>query len=133
LASQRGAEIQRLHLKRIEEIGVTACDKSCPPSDDILGVATPDEGVAAGTVDCAVVLNMPLIRESARERKVAPGDMTAVVLVHEQEHCLRVPDDRETSAVASELRLARKLHNRRMVEFVNAAMKRLDASGYWKH
>jgi hypothetical protein len=58
--------------------------------------------------------------------------MTAVVLVHEQEHCLRVPDDRETPAVASEMRLARKLHNPRMVELVKAAMNRLDASGHWK-
>jgi hypothetical protein len=132
LATQRESEIQRLHLKQIEEIGVTACDKSCPPSDDILGFATPDEGVVAGTVDCAVVLNMPLIQQSAREWKVAPGDMTAVVLVHEQEHCLRVPDDRETPAVASEMRLARKLHNPRMVELVKAAMNRLDASGHWK-
>jgi hypothetical protein len=132
LASQRGPEIQRLHLKRIEQIGVTACDKSCPPSDDILGTATPDEGAAPGTVDCAVVLNMPLIQQSAREWELRAGEVTALVLVHEQEHCLRVPDDRETPAVAAELRLARKLHDARLVAYVKAAAKRLDASGYWK-
>jgi hypothetical protein len=132
LASQRSHEIQRLHLKQIEEIGVTACDKSCPPSDDILGVVTPDEGVAAGTVDCAVVLKIPLIQESAREWKVAPGDMTrgrAGPRAGALPASARRP---RTPAVASELRLARKLHNPRMVEFVKAAMKRLDASGYWK-
>ncbi len=132
LASQRGPEIERLHLKRIEEIGVIACDKSCPPSDDILGTATPDEGVTPGTVDCAVVLNMPLIQESAGEWEVRAGDVTALVLVHEQEHCLRVPDDRETPAVAAESRLAHTLHDPRLVAFVKAAAKRLDPSGYWK-
>jgi hypothetical protein len=132
LATQRAPEIKRLHLKQIEEIGVTACDNSCPPSDDILGTALPDEGLVPGTVDCAVVLNMPLIQKSAREWKAPVGDMTALVLVHEQEHCLRVPDDRETPAVAAELRLARKLRNPRLVAFVQAAMTRLDASGYWK-
>jgi len=132
LAAQRAPEVKRLHLKQIEEIGVTACDNSFPPSDDILGTSLPDEGVVRGTVDCAVVLNMPLIQRSAREWKVPAVDMTALVLVHEQEHCLRVPDDRETPAVAAELRLARKLRSPRLVAFVKAAMKRLDASGYWK-
>jgi hypothetical protein len=132
LATQRDPEIQRLHLKQLEAIGVTACDNSCPPSDDILGTATPDEGMAPGTVDCAVVLNMPLIQRSARDWKAPASEMTALVLVHEQEHCLRTPDGRETPAVAAELRLARKLRNPRLVEFVKAAMKRLDASGYWK-
>lgn len=132
LATQRRSEVQRQHLKQIEEIGVTACDASCPPSDDILGTATPDEGLAPGTVDCAVVLNMPLIQQSAREWKAPVDAMTALVLVHEQEHCLRMPDDRETPAVAAELRLAQKLRSSRLVAFVKAAMARLDASGYWK-
>lgn len=132
LATQRAPEVKRLHLKQIEEIGVTACDNSCPPSDDILGTSFPDEGVVRGAVDCAVVLNMPLIQRAAREWKAPAADMTALVLVHEQEHCLHVPDDRETPAVAAELRLARKLRSPRLVAFVNATMKRLDASGHWK-
>src|SRR6266516_4501488 len=97
LATQRGPEIQRLHLKQLEEIGVTACDTSCPPSADILGISMPDQGVNPATVDCAVVLNMPLIQQQAREWSAPGGDVTALVLVHEQEHCLRLPeDDRET-------------------------------------
>lgn len=133
LASQRAAEVKRLHLKRIEEIGVTACDSSCPPSDDILGTSLPDDGVAPGTVDCAVVLNMPLIRRSAKEWRTDAANMTALVLVHEQEHCLRLPDDeRETPAVAAELRLARKLRDQHLIASVKAAMARLDHSGYWK-
>lgn len=58
--------------------------------------------------------------------------MTALVLIHEQEHCLRVPDDRETPAVAAELRLAQKLHNPQLVASAKAAYKNLDASGHWK-
>jgi hypothetical protein len=132
MANQRSREIQRLHLKRIEEIGVTACDSSCPPSDDILGTALPDDGVTAGMVDCAVVLNMPLIQQSAREWKAPVDAMTALVLIHEQEHCLRTPDDRETPAVAAESRLAKKLRSPKLIAFVKAAMERLDPSGYWK-
>jgi hypothetical protein len=132
LATQRRAEIQRLHLKQLEEVGVIACDTSCPPSDDILGTATPDQGANRELVDCAVVLNMPLIHQAAREWNAPVSDMTALVLIHEQEHCLRVPDARETPAVAAELRLAQKLHNRQLVASVRAAYKKLDASGYWK-
>lgn len=132
LANQRIPEIKRLHLKQIEEIGVTACDKSCPPSDDILGMATPDEGMDPGTVDCAVVLNMPLIQQSAREWKAPVDGVTTLVLIHEQEHCLRMPDDREAPAVAAEMRLARKLRDPRLVAFVKAALTRLDRSGHWK-
>jgi hypothetical protein len=132
LATQRRSEIQRLHLNEIEEIGLTACDASCPPSDDILGTATPDEGTRPGTVDCAVVLNMPLIQRSASDWRAPVDAVTALVLVHEQEHCLRTPDGRESLAVAAEARLASKLHNPRLTAFVKATMKRLDPSGYWK-
>lgn len=132
LATQRRPEIERLRLKHVEEIGVIACDTSCPPSPDILGTATPDQGRNPEMVDCAVVLNMPLIRQAARDWNAPVSAMTALVLVHEQEHCLRVPDDRETPAVAAELRLAQKLHNPRLVAFARASFKRLDASGYWK-
>jgi hypothetical protein len=132
LPDQRAAEVKRLHLKQIEEIGITAFDSSCPPSDDLLGVATPDEGVVPGTVDCAVVLNMPLIQRSARDWKTSATNMTALVLVHEQEHCLRTPDGRETPAVAAEMRLARKLRDPHLIASVRAAMTQLDASGYWK-
>jgi hypothetical protein len=132
LATQRASEVQRLHLKRIEEIGVTACDSSCPPSDDILGTAVPDDGLTVGMVDCAVVLNMPLIQRSAREWEAPADAVTALVMIHEQEHCLRTPDGRETPAVAAESRLAKKLRNPRLVAFVKAAMERLDRSGHWK-
>ncbi len=105
----------------------------------LAGVAMPacaGPGTATATdpemVDCAVVLNMPLIQQAAREWQAPAGGMTAVVLVHEQEHCLRVPDDRETPAVAAEQRLAKKLRNPRLVAFVEATLTRLDASGYWK-
>ena len=132
LPDQRAGEVKRLHLKQIEEIGVTACDSSCPPSDDILGTATPDEGVVPGTVDCAVVLNMPRIQRSAREWKTSATNLTALVLIHEQEHCLRLPDGRETPAVAAEMRLARKLRDQQLIASVRAAMSQLDADGYWK-
>jgi hypothetical protein len=132
LATQRRAEIQRLHLARIEETGVTACDTSCPPSDDILGASTPDEGADPSMVDCVVVLNMPLIQRSAREWDAPVAGVTALVLVHEQEHCLRTPDDRGTPAVAAEPRLAKQLRNPRLVAFVKASYQRLDASGYWE-
>jgi hypothetical protein len=132
LANQRAAEVRRLHLKQIEEIGVTACDSSCPQSDDILGTSVPDEGLVPGTVDCAVVLNMPLIQHSADEWETSATNMTALVLVHEQEHCLRTPDGRETPAVAAEMRLARKLRDPHLIASVRAAMTRLDSSGYWK-
>jgi hypothetical protein len=76
---------------------------------------------------------MPLIRTSAKEWKTDPAGMTALVLVHEQEHCLRLPDDeRETPAVAAEMRLARKLHDQHLIASVKAAMTRLDRSGHWK-
>jgi hypothetical protein len=132
LASQRGREIRRLGLEQIEQIGLTACDSSCPPSDDILGTAQPDVGRNPLMVDCAVVLNMPQIRKSAGEWEAQLGGLAALVLVHEQEHCIRTPDGRETPAVAAELRLAQKLRDPRLVAFVRASYKRLDANGYWK-
>jgi hypothetical protein len=132
LATQRRAEIQRLRLKQIEQIGVIACDNSCPPSDDILGTARPDQGLNPELVDCAVVLNMPLIQQTARDWEAPAADITALVLVHEQEHCLRVPDDRETPAVAAERRLARKLRNPHLIAFVKSYDDKLAASGHWK-
>jgi hypothetical protein len=132
LATQRGREIRRLGLKEIEQIGLIACDSSCPPSDDILGTAQPDVARNPLMVDCSVVLNMPRIRKSAGEWDAPLGGVTALVLIHEQEHCIRVPDDRETPAVAAELRLAQKLRDSRLIAFVRASYKRLDADGYWK-
>ena len=132
LATQRRAEIQRLRLKQLEQIGVIACDSSCPRSDDILGTAKPDQGLNPELVDCAVVLNMPLIQATAKDWEAAAADITALVLVHEQEHCLRTPDDRETPAVAAERRLAQKLRNPHLIAFVKSYDEKLDASGHWK-
>jgi hypothetical protein len=71
---------------------------------------------------------LPVARSG--EWKAPVEAMAALVLIHEQEHCLRTPDDRETPAVAAESRLASKLRDPRLVAFVKAAMKRLDRDGY---
>jgi Ca-activated chloride channel family protein len=61
-----------------------------------------------------------------------PTDVTAVLLAHEQEHCVRAPDDRETPAVDEEVRLARKLGKARLIEYVTASYSNLDKTGHWK-
>jgi hypothetical protein len=56
----------------------------------------------------------------------------ASTLVHEQEHCVRNPDDRELPAVDQEQRLARKIGDATLLDWVNSEYAELDSAGYWK-
>jgi hypothetical protein len=56
----------------------------------------------------------------------------ATLLTHEQEHCIRDPDDRETPAIDAEGRLARKLGGGRLLDHVTSQYRQLDRSGHWK-
>jgi hypothetical protein len=55
-----------------------------------------------------------------------------VLLAHEQEHCIRSPDDRETPAVDEEVRLASKIGGARLMEYVRSSYSLLDRGGHWK-
>lgn len=75
---------------------------------------------------------MSAIEASARDWGLRVTELTASALVHQQEHCVRSPDDRETPALDEERRLARKLGRTQLVEFIDAAARELDSTGHWK-
>jgi hypothetical protein len=75
---------------------------------------------------------MPPIRKQARDWGLPVTLVVAVVIVHEQEHCVRLPDGRERPCVDAELRLARKLGNERLIERTRPYYDLLDERGYGK-
>jgi hypothetical protein len=127
LAVQRAQELRRLRLQQVGPLLVEAC-RSCL---DALGTADPGI-VAGGLAPCEIRLDMAELEQAARDRGLPLVGLTATTLVHEQEHCVRDPDHRETPALDQEMRLARKLGNPRLVQFVTSQYDSLDSTGHWK-
>jgi Ca-activated chloride channel homolog len=128
LAYQRGDDLRRHHRNQVGPLQITVC-RGC--GDDWIGEAsTEDEFDHA--VSCDVRLDLSGIEQSAHDANLPVALATASVLIHEQEHCVRSPDDRERPAVDAEHRLALELGDRRLLAWVQDEYTQLDSRGYWK-
>jgi Ca-activated chloride channel homolog len=128
LGYQRRDSIRRRHLNEVNLLRIGICDGAC---DGNLGVASADsEG--GRTVACGILVDLPLATKDARAWSLPITEVLAVLLVHEQEHCVRDPDDRESVAIDEERTLARKLGGARLLEYVVASYEDLDKTGHWK-
>lgn len=127
LAVQRSQELRRLDLQQLGPLQVRVC-RSCL---DVLGNASSGRPVT-GIAPCEVRLDMAEHERAARHWGLPLIVVTASTLVHEQEHCARHPDDRETPAIGQEMQLARKLGNPRLIQYVTSRYDSLDSSGHWK-
>ena len=82
--------------------------------------------VVMGVAPCEIQLDMGQLERAAGDWGLPLVLVTASTLVHEQEHCVRDPDDRETPAVDRERRLAGKLGNPQLVQYVTSYYDSLD-------
>jgi hypothetical protein len=96
-----------------------------------LAETQPDDEVD-GLVECPIQFDMAKVEAAARDWGLPLTRLAASVLVHEQEHCIREPDDRELGPLAAERRLARKLGDARLLEFAVGRNDQLDPTGHWK-
>jgi hypothetical protein len=128
LAVQRRDAIRRQHHNQVEALQITAC-RGC--RSDGSGVAYPFQ-VSADVVSCGIVIELSFVERSARDWGLPLTEAVAVLLAHEQEHCILHPDTHERPAVDKEVRLARKVGRARLVEFTTALYQQLDRNGYRK-
>jgi hypothetical protein len=130
LAFQRYDELRRHHRNQVGPLSIAVC-RGC--LEDLGQVGHASSGTeAGGFTGCDIAFDLAGAEESARAWGLPLTQVTASVLVHEQEHCIRDPDDRETPAIDEERRLAQKVGNPRLVEYVNSEYSLLDRRGYWK-
>jgi hypothetical protein len=128
LADQRVQELRRLHHNQLAHLQISdVCDDFGGCQSDVLGTGA----FVKETRSCHIDLYMSEVRREAREWQVPVRLMLTMVLVHEQEHCLVAPDDRERPAVEAEVRLARQLHDPTLIEFAEALQAQLTSKGYW--
>jgi Ca-activated chloride channel family protein len=128
LGGQRWEELDRPRRNRVEPLEIQVC-RDC--LSDVLGDATANPS-SAGVVGCDIRMDLAAVERTARGWGLPLTQVVASLLVHEQEHCVRAPDDRETPAIDAERRLARKLGGPRLLELVASRYRQLDSSGHWK-
>jgi von Willebrand factor type A domain len=128
LAPQRGEDLRRRRLNQVGPLAISVCH-DC--RTDRIGEAFAGLEVA-GAVDCQILLELSGIERDARRNGLPVTLVIASTLVHEQEHCVRDPDDRERPAVDQEQHLARKIGDATLLEWVNGEYAELDSAGYWK-
>jgi hypothetical protein len=125
LAPQRGGQPRRNHVGPLD---IEVCRSYL--KDNL--AETQPEGEVDGLVACPVRFDMAHVEATARDWNLPLARVAALVLVHEQEHCVRDPDDREVGPLAAERRLARKLGDARLLEFALGRNDQLDPTGHWK-
>jgi hypothetical protein len=128
LAFQRRGEIRRRNLNQTGPLWISVC-RGC--REDIVGEASPPQG-SDGLVGCGIMLDLAGIERSARDWDLPVEQVTASVLVHEQEHRVHDPDDRETPAIDEERRLAVKIGSARLLDYAVSSYSDLDSSGHLK-
>jgi hypothetical protein len=128
LAPQRRAEARHRHDNQVERIEVSSCT-GCLGHD--LGKTKIDDP-RHQPVRCQIELNLANVRREAAYWLVDPQTMAADVLAHEQEHCLRLPDDRETPAIDEEARFARLTGDAGLSGAVDSYYALLDSTGHWR-
>jgi hypothetical protein len=105
--------------------------RGCLADRELLGDAATGQ-VADGAVFCDIRVDLAVVEGEARGWGLPVTLVVATLLAHEQEHCIRDPDDRETPAIDAERRLARKIGGARLLEYVVSSYRRLDRTGHWK-
>lgn len=128
LGGQRWEELRRRRLNQVGPLQIQVC-RGC--LSDWLGDATTYQ-FPTGAVSCDIRLDLAVVESTARGWGLPVTQVVATLLLHEQEHCIRDPDDRETPAIDAEQRLARKLGGSRLLEFVVSRYRELDSSGHWR-
>jgi hypothetical protein len=123
-----GAHTSQRQLNQVGPLQVQVC-RGCLP--DLLGDA-PTAPAATGAVGCDIRVDLAVVEGAARDWDLPVTQVVATLLTHEQEHCIRHPDDRETPAIDAERRLARKLGGGGLLEYVTSRYRELDRSGHWK-
>ena len=93
---------------------------------------TSADSETGGITGCDIELDLSGLERDARDWGLPVSQVTASTLVHEQEHCVRDPDDRETPAIDEERQLAMKVGSARLLEYVTSSYSELDSSGHWK-
>jgi hypothetical protein len=127
LAYQRYREIERHHLNQVGPLRIAGC-RGCLRESKLIGYATPGSE-SVGMIGCDVTLDLAGLEGEARDWGLGTALVTATVLVHEQEHCVRDPDDHETPAIDQERRLALKVGSARLLEFVTSFTATSTAAG----
>jgi hypothetical protein len=129
LAYQRADAIRRHRLNQVAALRITVC-RSCGERTRLGQASTADE---RGTlVSCDILVDLSVVERTAQGWGLPVARVAAVLLAHEQEHCIRSPDDRETPAVDEEVRLARKIGGARLMQYVRSSYREIDRSGHWK-
>jgi hypothetical protein len=128
LGAQRWEELRRRRLNQVGPLQIQVC-RGCLP--ELLGDAR-TAPAATGAVGCDVRVDLAVVEGAARDWGLPVTQVVATLLTHEQEHCIRHPDDRETPAIDAERRLARKLGGGGLLEYVTSRYRELDRSGHWK-
>jgi Ca-activated chloride channel family protein len=116
LAQQRTAEIDREHLMEIGGLDVTACDECA--ARFLTSSSTGSYAIPVGSV-CFAELNLPFIKQQAKTAHLSLRALMAMVLLHEQEVCMRTPHGR-LLLFDAERRLAARLHEPLLLDVVYA-------------
>jgi hypothetical protein len=130
LGAQRWEELRRRRLNQVGPLRIQVC-RGCLANPSLLGDATTTQA-AGDPVFCDIRIDLAVVGREARAWGMPVTLVVATLLAHEQEHCIRDPDDRETPAIDAERRLARKIGGARLLEYVVSSYRRLDRSGHWE-
>ncbi|HKE97372.1 MAG TPA: hypothetical protein VKG45_00345 [Actinomycetes bacterium] len=98
----------------------------CEPETVATSLPDPEQGV------CSIELYPSKIRAQARGWDLTVPQLTAMVLVHEQEHCLVEPEQGETQAVEAAFRFAHQVGDPDMIAYQEQLISQLDADGNWE-
>jgi hypothetical protein len=113
LAVQRHRRLRQQRLKQTGPLYVEICN-NCFKDHLAEAVATPH---GTDTVECGITIDLARTRAQARAWSLTAVQLTAVMLAHEQEHCIQSPNQSEAPAVEAERRLARKLGDSRLIRY----------------
>ena len=113
LAVQRHRRLRQQRLNQTGPLYVGICS-NCLKDRLAEAVAT---SYGKDTVDCGITIDLARTRAQARAWSVTAVQLTAVLLAHEQEHCIQHPNRSEAPPVEAERRLARKLGDARLIRY----------------
>jgi Ca-activated chloride channel family protein len=113
LAVQRHRQLRQRRLNQTGPLYVEICN-NCFKDRLAEYVATPQ---GEDTVECGITIDLARTRAQARVWSVTAVQLTAVMLTHEQEHCIQFPNGSEGPAVEAERQLARKLGDFHLIRY----------------
>lgn len=128
LGAQRAGDLRHRRLNQVGPLAIEVCH-NC--RTDRIAEANAGSSVGGG-VECQILLDLSGIERNARQNGLPVTWVLASTLVHEQEHCIHAPDDRELPAVDQEHHLASKIGSAALLDWVNSEYGKLTPAGYWK-